>query len=50
MKHWKITIKERGGALLTPESYGEQTREDIVSFYGLDEPDVEWYRIEECDD
>ena len=63
MTTWKATIKERGNDhLLTPELVGnmfdyitdEQQRDNqcikyLIGFWGLEEPDVEWYKLEKID-
>jgi len=47
-RHWKITIKERNNPnLLTPELIGDYDEKDAVKHFGLNEQDVEWYRLEE---
>ena len=47
---WKVTIKERAMQhTITSELHGPYNREDVIKHYGLDEPDVEWYKIEEID-
>lgn len=47
MKTWKATIKERGrNHLLTPTYIGNVDREFLINFWGLKEPDVEWYKLE----
>lgn len=51
-RHFKIRCKERTtGQILTPEYTGYKNREQIIEFFGLEEPDIEWYEIEEipCD-
>ena len=47
MKRFSITIKEKGGAILHPSYYGNDNlcEADMVSFFGLNEPDVESYSI-----
>lgn len=48
MKTWEITIKEVGNPhLLHPSYTGDVDRDFIIEFFGLNEPDVEWYKIEE---
>lgn len=50
MKKFIVTIKEVNNPnLLTPEYWcgDETTRADVVNHFGLNEPDVEWYQIEE---
>lgn len=47
-RHWKITVKERAtGRIFTPEYIGYSDREEMIDFFGLENPDVEWYRLEE---
>ncbi len=47
-RHWKIRLKERtAGHILTPEYIGYSDREEVIKFFGLENPDVEWYEIEE---
>ena len=40
---------ERGRHRTTIESfyYGDVSREYLIDFYGLKQPDIEWYNIEE---
>ena len=46
MKVWKAIIKERCNKhLVTPEYYGESNEKFLISFWGLNEPDVEWYKL-----
>lgn len=48
MKTWKITIKEVGNPReLHPSYTGDVDRDFIIEFFGLNESDVEWYKIEE---
>lgn len=47
-RHFKITAKERStGHIVTPEFIGNKTRKQVIEFFGLREPDIEWYKIEE---
>ena len=54
MKHFKATIKENGmdGVIRTlrPEFVGDATKEYLINFWGLDNPDVLEWNIEEYDD
>lgn len=46
---WQATIKERGNDhILTPTYLCDDnvTKEEIIEFWGLDKPDVEWYKLE----
>lgn len=48
MKTYNVTIKEVGNPnLLHPSYTGDVDRDFIIDFFGLNEPDVEWYKIEE---
>lgn len=47
-RHWKIRLKERTtGHICTPEHIGYLDRQGVIKFFGLDEPDIEWYDIQE---
>lgn len=47
-RHWKVRLKERASEhILTPEHIGYLSREQVIEFFGLEEPDIEWYDIEE---
>lgn len=54
---WKATIKERGNEkLLTPmycvpeDGMHDYIDEDfLIDFWGLNEPDVEWYKLEKIE-
>ena len=53
MKHWKCTIKEKGhDHLLTPEWLADDYTDenDCVKFWGLNNDDVEWYKLELVED
>jgi len=53
MRHWVCKIKEVGNPkLVTPEILGdENTDEDYcIKFWGLENPDVEWYILKEVKD
>ena len=47
-RHWKVTIKEKNNPnLLTPEMIGNYDENDVIAFLGLQNEDVEWYRLED---
>ena len=54
MKHFKSTIKENGmdGVIRTlrPEYVGDATKEYLINFCGLNNPDVLEWTIEEYDE
>lgn len=50
-RNWKITVKEVGREEQTlPILSGEYELEDVRRILKLEEPDVEWYTIEEAKD
>lgn len=54
MKRFKATIKEKGvdGVIRTlhPEFVGDVTKDFLIDFWGLNNPDVLEWTIEEYDD
>lgn len=47
-RHFKIRAKERTtGQIVTPEFIGNKTQAEVIEFFGLEEPDIEWYEITE---
>ena len=49
--HWWVTIKEKAMKHpITTELHGNYDEKDVVEFYGLNQPDVEWYKMEEITD
>lgn len=49
MKTFKATIKEKGNDhLLHPTYIGDADEQFLIELWGLNEPDIEWYTIEEC--
>ena len=47
-KHYQITIKDAGlEKPIVTEYVGDIDRRKLVEFFGLKEPDVEWYQIKE---
>lgn len=47
-KHYKITIKEIGvNKPVETEYSGFIDRKGLITFYGLNNPDVEWFDIKE---
>ena len=48
MRKVNVTIKERSGRV-TKEMLEDVTEDFIITFFGLKEPDVQSYEIEECE-
>lgn len=46
-KKFKVTMKEVGREGIIEQIAIVPTREDCIKIYGLKEPDIEWYKIEE---
>lgn len=44
-KHWYVKLKEVWHGVLTTEYVGDKSREDVIKWFGLDQPDVEWYKL-----
>ena len=49
-RHFKVTITETSGKVVKTEIVGNYDREGVIKFYGLREPDVLYYKIEEVTD
>lgn len=48
MRKWIVTIKEvERPKPITTTYVGDVDREFVEEFFGCNEPDVEWYKIEE---
>lgn len=48
MKKWKVRYKEVGKEHIGTCSHsGNLSKEDVIKFFGLEEPNVEWFEIEE---
>lgn len=47
-RYWKVEAKEKySDMILHPELHGYYDRNDVIEFFGLNEPDIEWYNITE---
>lgn len=50
-RHFKIRAKERAsGQIVTPEFIGYKTQAEVIEFFGLEDPDIEWYEITEVEE
>jgi hypothetical protein len=48
MKVWRVRLKEVGSdSILEPSLYGDFDRDYVIRWFGLDQPDVEWYELTE---
>lgn len=52
MKTYKITYADdlSGGAERSTFFSGTKTRQEIIEFFGLRNPDIHWYKIEEVNE
>jgi hypothetical protein len=51
MRHWKCEIKEVGNDhTVMSELIGDYDEDYCVRFWGLKNPDVEWYKLQEVKD
>lgn len=49
-RKWKVTIKEVAMELpIHTEYHGHYDLNDVREHFGLEDPDVEWYKIEDKD-
>lgn len=47
-RRFRVSIKEKGnGNVLHPEYHGCVGEDFLIRFFGLNDTDVEWYKIEE---
>lgn len=47
-RRWVVEAKEKySDSILCPELQGYYDRNDVIKFFGLNEPDIEWYKITE---
>jgi len=46
-RYFELTTKEKGGAVLHPSYAGCVDEDFLVDFFGLNNPDVESYKINE---
>lgn len=50
-RHFKIRAKERtSGQIVTPEFIGYKTQAEVIKFFSLEDPDIEWYEITEVEE
>ena len=48
MRKWKVEYKEVGrDKIFETTHWGDLSKSEVVEFFGLDEPDVTWYRVTE---
>lgn len=51
MRHWVCEIKEVGNDhTVKPELFGDFDENYCVRWWGLKNPDVEWYKLQEVKD
>ena len=51
IRKWKVTMKEKAMAHpIISHMFGYYDEADIVRHYRLNQPDIEWYKLEELKD
>lgn len=51
MTKWRVDYKKRGSdRIRTTYHTGTLSKEEVVSFFGLDKSDVSWYEITEVEE
>ncbi len=43
---YKITFSEKGHTMSTSYTKDNSTEQDVIDWFGLNEPDIDWYKIE----
>lgn len=46
-KCWQIKFKEKGKSEQLTKHLGHLTEKEVIKFFGLEDPEVEWYNIQE---
>ena len=46
-KCWQVHYKERGKSSQTSKHLGHLTEEEVIKFFGLNDPEIEWYDVQE---
>ena len=47
-KYWQIRYREAGKSeIQTTKHLGHLTEAEVIKFFGLNDPDIEWYDIKE---
>ena len=46
-KCWQVRYKERGKSEQLSKHIGHLTEDEVIKFFGLDDPEIEWYDVEE---
>ena len=43
----QVRYKERGKSEQLSKHIGHLTEDEVIKFFGLDDPEIEWYNVEE---
>lgn len=46
-KCWQVRYREVGKSTQSTKHLGHLTEDEVIKFFGLDEPEVEWYEVKE---
>lgn len=43
---FKVTFSENGRVMIQTFSKPDASEQDVINWFGLEEPDIDWYKIE----
>lgn len=46
---WIVEYQENGRRGTTSFDKEDSTERDVIEWFGLEEPDIDWYRIKRCE-
>lgn len=46
-KYWQVKYKEYNKPEQVKEYFGYLTEKELIAFFGLEDPEIEWYNIKE---
>ena len=46
-KCWQVRFKEKGRSEQVTKHLGHLTEEEVIKFFGLKSPEIEWYDVQE---
>ena len=46
-KCWQVRFREKGKSEKLTKHLGHLTKEEVIKFFGLNDPEIEWYDIQE---
>ena len=46
-KAWRVRFREKGESEQMTQHLGHLSKEEVIKFFGLNSPEIEWYDVEE---